>query len=459
VAHAIDVVLRGGTVVTPEGRLTADIEIDGGRIVGLSAGDLPVAARDVIDVSGLTLLPGLIDTHTHLREPGHAHKEDIAHATRAAAAGGYTTVIGMPNTDPVTSTVERYRDAIAGYERSAYVDFNHFPSGAVLEELDGLAAAGAPGFKIYMVTGADLRQTGRGVGDSGHLFEAAEGIARTGLPMLVHPQDTSLMGVLERRHWARGERDHIAYAKAYAAFEGLVWDAPSALLVRLQAATGVHLHLLHLKTRRMAEIVRAAKAAGQRVTAEVNPVSLLLANDWATIKRLGPYVLSSYIGDGQSEPLWEAFRDGTIDVIGTDHAPHTRAEKEVGWTDMWKSAGGLPHLQETLPAFLTRVAAGDLTLERLVEAGSAAPARLLGVYPRKGAILPGSDADIVAVDLAARTTFREEDVLSKCGWSAFTGSEFVGLPSMTLVRGRVVYRDGAVTGQPGWGRVVQQEPR
>jgi dihydroorotase-like cyclic amidohydrolase len=123
---------------------------------------------------------------------------------------------------------------------------------------------------------------------------------------------------------------------------------------------------------------------------------------------------------------------------------------------MWKAAGGVPHLQETLPAFLTEVVAGRLRLERLVEAGSAAPARLVGIYPRKGAILPGSDADIVAVDLEASATFEEADVLSKCGWSAFTGQTFVGLPRLTLLRGQVIYRDGKVVGQPGGGQLVRR---
>ncbi|MEZ0239373.1 MAG: amidohydrolase family protein, partial [Chloroflexota bacterium] len=184
----------------------------------------------------------------------------------------------------------------------------------------------------------------------------------------------------------------------------------------------------------------------------------LLANDWANIERLGPYALSTYIGDGESQPLWEAFRDGTIDVIGTDHAPHSKSEKEVGWTDMWKAAGGLPHLQETLPLFLTKIAGGELTIERLVQVGASAPARLLGIWPRKGAIQAGSDADIVAVDLGARTTFREEDILSKCGWSAFTGSDWLGLPMLTMVRGQVVYRDGKIVGKPGFGQVVHRQP-
>ena len=192
----IDLVLKGGTVVTPDGMLQADVEIAGGRIVGLSAGELAVPARDAIDVSGLILLPGLIDTHTHLRQPGQEHKEDIEHGTRAAAAGGYTTVIGMPNVDPVTSTVERLRDALALYERASVVDYNHYPSGAVVEEIPALAAAGAIGFKVFMISdgGRDhVRQPGMGVHDDGQLFQVAEAIAETRLPMLVHPHNPALL--------------------------------------------------------------------------------------------------------------------------------------------------------------------------------------------------------------------------------------------------------------------------
>jgi dihydroorotase-like cyclic amidohydrolase len=194
------------------------------------------------------------------------------------------------------------------------------------------------------------------------------------------------------------------------------------------------------------------------VTSEINPVSILLANDWDEVERVGPFALSTWTGEGQTEPLWEAMADGTIDVIGTDHAPHTRAEKELGWTDMWAASGGLPHLQETLPLFLTEVAAGRLTLERLVELGSTAPARLTGLWPRKGIVAPGADADLVVVDLDARSSIREADVLSKCGWTAWDGREVQGVPVLTMVRGRVVARDGRVTGEPGWGRLARPLP-
>lgn len=454
---SVDLVLRGGRVATPDGLIEADVAIADGRVAGLSAGDGRTTATEVRNVDGLVILPGLVDSHSHLREPGHEHKEDILHGTRAAAAGGYTTVMGMPNVSPPTTTVERYRDAIARYERSSIVDFNHHPVPTSIESIPGLAEAGALGFKAYLVSDAGrdyLREPGLSFADHGHLFDAMLAVARTGRPLLVHPHDPGLMRAIEAPYLARGQRDYRAYARAFAAYDGVVWDTASALVTRLQEATDVRLHLLHVKTTRMIDIVHRAKAAGRAVTSEVNPVSLLLANEWENVERLGPYALSTWTGEGQTEPLWEALRDGTIDVVGTDHAPHTREEKEIGWTDMWKASGGLPHLQETLPLFLTEVAAGRLTLERLVEIASAAPARLFGLWPRKGALLPGSDADLVVVDPAAEGEIREVDVLSKCGWTAWNGRRVVGRPVLTMVRGRIVYEHGIVTGTPGWGRLV-----
>ena len=448
-------ILHGGDVVTPDGIIRADVVIEDEGIVDVTERVARPADAEAIDVTGRTVLPGFIDTHSHLREPGHTHKEDIEHGTRAAAVGGYTTVMGMPNVAPPTTSVERYEAALALYARSSLVDYNHHPVPTDLAQIAGLAAAGAAGFKAYLIsdTGRDyLREPGLAIHDDGALYDAMTAVAASGRPLLVHPHNQSLMSAIERPYLERGERDYKAYARAFASHDGIVWDTASALVVRLAEAAGVHLHLLHIKTTRMIDIVRRAKAAGQSVTSEINPVSILLANDWDEIERVGPYALSTWTGDGQTEPLWEAIADGTIDVIGTDHAPHTRAEKELGWTDMWAASGGLPHLQETLPLFLSEVAAGRLTLERLVELGSSAPARLTGLWPRKGIVARGADADLVVVDLAARSTIREADVLSKCGWTAWDGRDVQGVPVLTMVRGRVVGRDGQVTGTPGWGR-------
>ena len=450
-----DLVLKGGRLVTPAGTLRADLVIAGGSIVGITAGEPTPGGAETLNIGSKVVLPGGIDTHTHLREPGYGHKEDITTGTRAAAAGGYTTVVGMPNVQPPTTSVERYRQALDLYQHKAIVDFNHNPSPTDLAEIDGLAAAGALGFKIYMIedTGRDYPHIpGVGVHDHGHLLEIAEAVAKTGRPLMVHPHNQDLMRTIEGRSWARGERDHRAYARAFASYEGMVWDTAASFLVRLQEATGVHLHILHNKTPRMVEIARQAKARGQKLTTEMNPVAVFLCNDWESVERLGPYALSTWTGPDATEPLWEALRDGTIDVIGTDHAPHTRDEKEIGWTDMWKAAGGVPQIQETLSLFLTEVNRGRIGLERVAELLASGPARTFGLYPKKGVIQVGSDADLVVVDLEARRTIREADVLSKCGWTPFDGREVQGIPLHTLVRGTFVVRDGQVIGEPGFGQ-------
>jgi dihydroorotase len=275
---------------------------------------------------------------------------------------------------------------------------------------------------------------------------------------MVHPHDQTLMETIETRSWDRGERDHIAYAKAFTSYDGMVWDTATSFLIRLQEATGVHMHVLHVKTPRMAALIREAKRRGLHVTSEMNPVGVFLCNEWENIEKWGPYALSTWTGPDATEPLWEALRDGTIDVIGTDHAPHTRDEKEIGWTDMWQAHGGVPQIQHVLTLFLTEVAAGRISLERVVELIASSPAKTFGLYPRKGVIQVGSDADLVVVDTEADHTIREEDVLSKCGWTPFDGRKTKGVPVHTLVRGQFVFRSGEVVGEAGMGKMAVPIP-
>jgi dihydroorotase len=454
---AVDLILKGGQVVSDGGVGRADVAISGEKIVGMVAASERVEAKRVVDVSGLHLLPGLIDMHSHHREPGFTHKEDITTATSACAAGGVTVSVAMPNVSPPPTSAEILTDMFALYEKKALVDFNVNPAATIIEEIPRMATLGILAFKVFMVsdTGRSYpHMPGIGVHDHGTLLAIFQAVQKTGLPIMVHPHDQELMAQIEQSYWAQGRRDCRAYAEAYSAFDGVIWDTAIAVLLRLQQATGVRLHLLHMQTAQSVEMLRAAKAQGRTVTAEANPWCFWLGNDWSTIERLGSYALSYYVPPNHSEAVWQAVLDGTVDIIATDHAPHLREEKEPGWTDGWKAHTGTPSTQFYLSLLLTEVSAGRISLERVVEATSLKPAKLFGLYPRKGAIRVGADADIVAVDLQAETTITHEGVLSKCGWTPYAGRTVRGVPVHTLVRGQFVFQDGKVAGEPGYGRLA-----
>jgi len=449
-----DLVVRGGILVAATGRTTADLAVSEGRIAAIVAPGTPLEATATIDATGRHLLPGLVDVHSHHREPGFTHKEDIVSATSACAAGGVTTSFAMPNIQPPPNTAARLHEILELYAKRAIVDYNVNAAGTVLDEIPELATMGIAAFKVFMVvdTGRDYpHMPGIGVHDHGDLLRIFGKVAETGVPLMVHPHDQALMTAIEERYWERGERDFRAYARAYSDHDGIIWDSAAALLLRLQKATGTHLHLLHTQTRGVIEQLRRAKDAGQAVSAEINPWAVFLGNDWSNIERLGSYALSYYVPESNTEPLWEALRDGTIDLVSTDHAPHLREEKEPGWTDGWKAHTGTPSVQFYLSLLLDASVAGLISLERVADATATTPARVFGLG-HKGRLEVGADADIAVVDLDAEFEITDDLVLSKCGWTPYAGRRVRGVVTTTISRGEVVYADGKVTGRPGWGR-------
>ncbi|MEA2536996.1 MAG: dihydroorotase [Chloroflexota bacterium] len=449
-----DLAITGGTVVGPAGQTQADLAVRDGRIAAIVAPGTLIAATTTIDAAGQHLLPGLVDVHSHHREPGFTHKEDIVTATAACAAGGVTTSFAMPNVQPPPNTVDRLAGMMDLYREKAIVDWNINAAGTVLDEIPALATMGIAAFKVFMVvdTGRDYpHMPGIGVHDHGELLRIFEKVGETGLPLMVHPHDQALMAAIEDGFWQRGERDFRAYARAYAAHDGIIWDTAAALLLRLQKATATPLHLLHIQTRGVIDQLRGAKSAGQAVSAELNPWAVFLGNDWANIERWGSYALSYYVPETNTEPLWQALRDGTIDLVSTDHAPHTREEKEPGWTDGWKAHTGTPSTQFYLSLLLDAHAGGHISLERIAEATAAAPARIFGLGD-KGRLDVGFDADIAIVDLDREFEITDDLVLSKIGWTPYAGRRVRGAVTTTISRGEVVYADGHVLGRPGRGR-------
>lgn len=447
--------VRSRRIYAGAGWLDGVVAVDGEQISGLfSVHDAPVGERE-IDVGDKTVIPGLVDTHIHLRDPGFTHKEDFETGTRAAAAGGVTTVLDMPNVEPPTNTVERFKAHVANAAVKSLVDFGHNAAGTIPENIAGLAEAGATAFKVFMMAdvGRDYpHMPGIAVDDHATLLRICEEVARTGRPLFVHPHDQQLYDLFVRRAWDRWGRDYRSYARAWRDGDGIVLDSGIATMLLLQRLTGVRLHLLHGSTVNGLAMAGAAKAEGRSVTVEVNPWALYVTNSWETIERLGPYCLGMWVPEDHAAAVRQALLDGTADVIGTDHAPHTREEKEVGWTDMYAAPGGSPMVQHYLSLLLTDVNAGKLALERVVELCSTNPAKLVGLYPRKGVIAPGSDADLVVVDLRRRETITAARGYSKCGWTPLEGREVQGVPVMTILRGQVIAENGEVFAEPGNGR-------
>ena len=235
-------------------------------------------------------------------------------------------------------------------------------------------------------------------------------------------------------------------------------DLPLAVVLGTHSVpewTSCSAHLLHIQTEGSVEMIRRAKASGQRVSAEINPWALFLGPDWSEIERLGSYALSYWVPEKNSPGLWGGLCDGTIDIVATDHAPHTKAEKERGWKDGWKAHTGTPSAQYYLSLLLNDIHEGTMTVERLVELTASEPAKLFKLYPKKGVLRIGSDADIVAVDPDKKTRITHTSVLSKCGWTPFAGRKLLGVPIHTLVRGQFVYKNSKVVGKPGYGKLAK----
>jgi dihydroorotase len=453
-----DLIVRSSDILTPAGRVSGQIAVKDERIAAIADGTVPLEAARTIDAGANPVIPGLIDTHCHFRDPGYTHKEDFYSGTVAAAAGGVTTVFDMPNVEPPTTTAARLRAHLDNAQAKAVVDFGHNASGVIPENIAELAEAGATAFKVWMMRdiGRDYpHPPGTSVSNHAVLYRIFEEVAQTGLPLYIHPHDQDLYDLWVTRARQEWGTDFRSYARALRAGDGVILNTAIAAILEFQRSVGTRLHVLHLSTRDGIRMIREAKAQGRPVTAEANPFAMFVTNDWSNIERKGPYALGFWVPEKDGPAMWQAITDGGIDVVGSDHGPHTREEKEVGWTDMYAAPGGSPFIEQYLRLLLTEVSKGRLTLERVVELCCYNPAKLTGYLGRKGAITIGADADLVVLDLDHEEVLQADRSHYRCGWMPSEGFLARGRPVMTILRGRVIMEQGQVTAEAGSGRLLR----
>ena len=393
-----------------------DVRVEGERIAavddGLAAGD----DERVVDATGNRLLPGMIDAHVHFRQPGFPHKETWATGSRAAAAGGVTTAVDQPNTDPPTVDGAAF-DRKAEFAADSLVDYGI--NGGVTPDWIPRSLFDRPLFALGEVFLAD--STGDMGIDADRFEQAVRAGDKAGVPVTVHAEDASLFVGSARE---RDDADAWSAYRAARAEEAAVEQACA-----VAEAADARVHIAHAST---PEGIDAAADAG--MTCEVTPHHLLLSRndlaDLGTFGRMNPPLRR----EKRRQRVYERVADGTVDMIATDHAPHTRAEKDVG---VWDAPSGVPRVETMLPLLLQEVREGTLSLERVRDLVAANPAEVFDV-PGKGAVTPGADADLVLVDLDSSRPIRGEALHSKCGWTPFEGRRGV-FPELTLVRGHVAY--------------------
>ncbi len=436
-ASTYDLILKGGTIVTPGGEAAADVAVKDGRIVDI--GDFATAsAGQVFDAKGLHVLPGVIDSQVHFREPGLEWKEDLESGTRAAAFGGVTTIFEMPNTDPTTTTPEMMLDKLARAKGRTHVD-HAFYAGATNENAEVLPEMermdGCCGVKVFM-----------GASTGSLLVEDDEGVER-------------VLNAINRRAAFHSEDEYRLRDRKSLAVQGdwtshnIVRDAEAAImstkrLLRLARKVGKRIHVLHVTTAEEMDLLADAKDVA---TVEVTPQHLTLTAPDAYERIKGYAQMNPPIREKHhQDALWRAVGLGIPDVLGSDHAPHTKEEKARPYP---ASPSGMPGVQTLVPVMLTHVVDGKLTLARFVELTSAGPQRVFGIAG-KGRIASGYDADFTVVDMSAKRTIEHAWSASKCGWTPFDGFEAKAWAVASFVRGTMIMCDDTLTA-PGIGEPVR----
>ena len=443
----VDLVLKNAKIYYADSIIEACLAIDGERIVGISKEtNLPRSSKKT-DLKGGLVLPGIIDAHVHLRDEDFGYKEDFFTGTCAAASGGVTTVLDMPNNSPVTMSVDslKRRAEIASQKAVVNVGFySAFPEN--LDEMGNIVGLGARGFKIFLskqVGGLDPE-------DDKQILQGFKKAASLDVPVLIHAEDKRFLESKSEELKKEGKTDVKAFMEAHS-----IRSEVDALkrAVHLARTSGVHIHICHVSAGQSIEVISSAKRSGMRVTCEVTPHHLLLSSRRLNLLGLIALTNPPLRSESDQEVLWSGLRSGVIDIIASDHAPHALNEK-MG-DSVWEVAPGFPGLETIVPLMLTQINEGRLSLSRFVQISSKRPAEIFRIEER-GILKEGSFADIIVIDMKKEWKIDSSKFYSKAKFSPFDGRRVRGKVTKTFVNGRLIMDEGEIVGKPGEGKILCQ---
>ena len=445
-------IVHGGTVITEGGPIRADIVARDGQIAALTsdARDLLRDADEVIDATGLMILPGGIDPHTHMREPSSRDREGFLTGTSAAAAGGITTIVEMPQADPPTIDAATFAQKRAGIEAHAVIDVALY-GGAIGQDparLREQAEAGAVAFKSFMC-GSSPEFPGI---DDAQLYDTLLAVTELDSFLTVHAENDALLAAGLRRLQAAGRHDPLAHCESRPPYVE-VTAVHTAIYLAGQA--NAHIHIAHVSAAGSLTAIGEARASGGWVTAETCPQYLLMTED--DIVRLGPWArcAPAIRTTEHVEALWRGLAEGTLDFVCSDHAPYAIEEKEAGRASIWAAPLGLNVVQFMNPAVLSEALhTWGFPLDHCAAITATNAARIFELYPRKGVIQVGADADLALYDFESETTLKDDDLLTRHKRSALDGRAVRATVKRTIVRGTTVYADGRILVEPGSGQFV-----
>lgn len=454
-----DTLIVQGDVVTEHGIRQLDVALQNGSIAALLPRGSSIDAHHVIDASGKLVLPGAIDIHFHCRAPAYPARGDFATETRAAAAGGVTTVFEMPISKPCCATSEILRSRRELAEQNAYVNFALYvaPGTGGREDIREMVEEGAIGFKIFMTkapAGRDDEFEGLCFPNIEDLYERLQLVAETELVCSVHAENDQLLDWHKNKLEQAGRNDIAAHGESR---PPVVEAVAVAQLLAMNETIGANLHIAHISSLQTLEVFRLYHRDGTYPTGETCPHYLLFTED--DLARVGPFakINPPLRKQVDQDALWQGILDGTLMSVTTDHSPFTLEEKQRASHDIWKTPPGAPGVEELVLGMMDAALRGRLDIEHAVRLISTNGAKRFGIYPQKGVIAAGADADLVVYDPNQTTTIDESMLFSKakaCD-KLYEGMTFQGKVDRTIVNGRTVFHNGQIVGQPGWGRFVR----